>query len=116
MRLNGWGRIVNVSSTAAADGAAGLVWYAMAKSSLVGLTRSLAKELVSDGILVNIVMPGPTSTRLTESLPPGASQSLARMSLLRRLLKPEEVAAAVAFLASAANGAITGEVLRVSGG
>src|SRR6185369_12515823 len=117
MRQRGWGRMVTISSIVAHDGMRGVAWYATVKSAMHGLTRSLASEVGSDGILVNVVMAGPTLSDRTRSVvPPAALDGYARLSPIRRLLTPDDLAATVAFLCSAANTSITGEVIRVSGG
>lgn len=117
MRQQAWGRIVNVSSVAAVDGMAGFGWYSAAKAALHGLTQTLARDLGPSGILVNVVVPGATATeRVTANL---GERLLARQAAVlptRRLPDPDDVAALVVFLASAANRAITGEVVRASGG
>ena len=117
MRANGWGRIVTLSSIAADDGMVGYAWYAMAKAALHGLTRTLARELGPEGILVNAVMPGATSTDSVKmQVSPGFLERQARALPIRRLPRPEEVAAVVVFLASSANAVLTGEIVRASGG
>jgi 3-oxoacyl-[acyl-carrier protein] reductase len=117
VRSRGWGRIVNVSSIAAADGAPGAGPYAAAKAGLHGLTRSLARELGPAGILANAVMPGPTMTARALTVIPGAQQeALARMTPIGLLLGPEDVAPLIVYLCSALNTAVTGEVIRASGG
>jgi len=117
MRSRGWGRIVNVSSGIAVDGLPGSAPYGAAKAALHGLTRTLSKELGPAGILVNVVMPGPTLTpRMLARLPAAAREEREKASPMRRLLAPEEVAPAIAFLCSAANTAVTGEIIRAGGG
>jgi 3-oxoacyl-[acyl-carrier protein] reductase len=117
MRRHHWGRIVNVSAVAAEDGFAGGAWYAAAKSALHGLTRSVAREVGIDGILVNAVMPGYTLTERTRQLvSPEVLAQHARSSSIGRLLVPQEIAATVVYLCSTANAAITGECIRASGG
>ena len=117
MRARGWGRIVNVSSGIAVDGVPGSGWYGAAKAALHGLTRTLAKELGPDGILVNVVMPGFTLTEGNiERFPAAIREHLAEGSPIRRLLPPEEVAPTIVFLCSTANTAVTGEIIRASGG
>lgn len=117
MRARGWGRIVNVSSGVAEDGVPGLSSYGAAKASLHGLTRTLCKELGPAGILINVVMPGTTLTeRMSAALPPTVKQQREQASPIRRLLPPEEVVPTIVFLSSAANTAVTGEMIRVSGG
>jgi len=117
MRARSWGRIVNVSSTIANDGMAGVPHYAAAKAGLHGLTRTLAKEVGPAGILVNVVMPGLTLTeRNLKQIPDATREHLGRAAPIGRLLTPEEVARPIVFLGSAANCSITGAVVRASGG
>jgi 3-oxoacyl-[acyl-carrier protein] reductase len=117
MRARGWGRIVNVSSGIAVDGMPGAGPYAAAKAALHGLTRTLSKELGPAGILVNVVMPGATLTeRNVAWMPAALLQRIAEQSPIRRVLTPEEVVPMIAFLCSAANTAVTGEIVRASGG
>jgi 3-oxoacyl-[acyl-carrier protein] reductase len=117
MRRGGWGRIVNVSSGLARDGIPGGSAYAAAKSALHGMTRTLYKELAPSGILVNVVMAGLTLTdHARELLPPAVLERAAESSPIRRLPGPEEVAATIAFLVSAANTTVNGEILLSSGG
>jgi 3-oxoacyl-[acyl-carrier protein] reductase len=117
MRQRGWGRIVNVSSGIAVDGLPGSAPYGAAKAALHGLTQTLAKELGPAGVLVNVVMPGPTMTeRMRAHLPDDARRAREQATPIRRLLGPEEVAPTIAFLCSGANTAVTGEIVRASGG
>jgi 3-oxoacyl-[acyl-carrier protein] reductase len=117
MRSQRWGRVVNVSSGVAVDGVPGGGAYGAAKASLHGLTRTLCKELGPAGILVNVVIPGVTLTeRMAATLPPALREQRAQASPIRRLLPPEEVAPTIVFLCSAANTAVTGEVVRAGGG
>lgn len=116
MRQQRWGRIVNVSSTLVEDGLPGGAWYATAKSSLHGLTRTLAKELGADGILINAVMPGLTATDRLALIPPDRVDRVAQNLAIRRVLQPEEVADVIVFFSSSVNKVVTGEILRVSGG
>ena len=111
-----FGRIVNIGSAAGLTGSAGQVNYAAAKAGLVGLTRSVARELASRGVTANLVAPGPIGTAMLDELPAERRDELARLTPLGRLGTPEEVAAAVAFLCSDAAGYITGAVLAVDGG
>jgi 3-oxoacyl-[acyl-carrier protein] reductase len=116
MREHRWGRIANVSSIAAEDGLPGTGWYSTAKASLHGLTRTLSKELGPAGILVNAVMPGLTETGRTADIGPEARRRVEENSPIRRILHPGDVAHVIVFLCSATNTAITGEILRASGG
>jgi 3-oxoacyl-[acyl-carrier protein] reductase len=111
-----FGRIVNVGSVAGLSGSAGQVNYAAAKAGLVGLTRSVARELASRNITCNLVVPGPIDTAMIESLPDSRRQELARQVPLGRLGTPEEVAAVIAFLVSGPAGYITGALVPVDGG
>jgi len=111
-----WGRIVAVSSVAGSSGSAGQANYAAAKAGLVGLTRSVARELASRNVTANVVEPGPITTAMTNDLPEARRDELAGQVPLRRFGTADEVAAAVAFLCSDAAAYITGAVLPVDGG
>jgi 3-oxoacyl-[acyl-carrier protein] reductase len=117
MREQGYGRIVNVTSQAV-DGSPTPGWtaYAVAKSALATFSRQLAAELGPAGITVNCVSPGMTDTRLIGDIPEKQRLIAARQTPLRRLATPEDVAGAVAYLASDAAAYVTGETIRVNGG
>jgi len=117
MRAQGWGRLVHISSNLAVDGMAGSLYYPAAKAALHGMNRSLAWELGPVGILTNVVMPGLTLTdRATEMLPANVLEHEAQRTAAGRLNSPEDVAATIVFLGSAANTAMTGEAIKATGG
>jgi 3-oxoacyl-[acyl-carrier protein] reductase len=111
-----WGRIINVSSIVALRGNAGQVAYAAAKAGLIGMTRSLAREVARKGITVNAVAPGFVESAMTAELPAEAREALAGAAPIGRAVLAEEVADAIAYLASSSAGATTGVVLPVDGG
>ncbi len=110
------GRLVFVSSVNGLSGNAGQANYAASKAALVGLARSLARELGSRGITANVVAPGYAATDMTAALPPATLDAIVARVPLRRLAAAEDVAAAVRYLASDAAGYVTGAVLPVDGG
>jgi 3-oxoacyl-[acyl-carrier protein] reductase len=110
------GRIVNISSIVGATGNAGQANYAAAKAGLIGMTKALAQEVASRGITVNAVAPGFVSTAMTEKLSEQQRAKLTESIPLGRIGKPEDVAAAVAYLASDEAGWVTGATLHVNGG
>jgi 3-oxoacyl-[acyl-carrier protein] reductase len=111
-----WGRIINVSSVVGLMGNAGQANYAAAKAGLIGLTKSLARELGSRSITVNAVAPGYVETAMTANLPEASREDLTGAIALKRLGTVDDVAWAVLYLASEEAGYVTGHVLNVSGG
>jgi 3-oxoacyl-[acyl-carrier protein] reductase len=111
-----YGRIVNITSVSGLAGNAGQANYAAAKAGLIGLTKTVAKELGSRNITCNAIAPGYVPTDLTASLPDELIQQAITRTPLGRTGSPEDMAAAVAFLASDEAGFITGQVLAVDGG
>ena len=110
------GRIISIGSVVGAMGNPGQANYCAAKAGLIGFTKSLAKEIGSRGITVNVIAPGFIETDMTKALPPETKKALLDQVPLTRLGQPEDIAAAVAFLASAEAGYITGETINVNGG
>jgi len=110
------GAIINVASVVGEMGNAGQAAYAASKAGLIGLTKSVARELASRKVRVNCVTPGFITTDMTASLTPELKEQMTAAIPLARIGSPDEVAAAVAFLASDAASYITGEVLKVNGG
>jgi 3-oxoacyl-[acyl-carrier protein] reductase len=110
------GRIVNIASIVGVMGNAGQTNYAAAKAGIIGFSKSLAREVGSRGITVNVVAPGFIATDMTAQLPADQQQQLVQQVALGRLGAVEDIANAVAFLASPSAGYITGETLHVNGG
>jgi 3-oxoacyl-[acyl-carrier protein] reductase len=111
-----WGRIINIASIVGITGNKGQANYAASKAGLIGLTKSVAKELGSRNILVNAVAPGFIETDMTAAMTPEARAALSGQIPLDRLGSPQDVAGTVAFLASEHAAYITGQVLVVDGG
>ena len=120
MQAAGFGRIINIASEAGRGGSRGGAVYAAAKGGVIAFTKSIARENARYGITANAIAPGPIDTPMLQSAVAGGGDKLrdamAGATLMRRLGRPEDIAAAVAYLASEAAGFVTGETLGVSGG
>lgn len=118
----GWGRLVNIGSDAGRVGSSLEAVYSGAKGAVIAFTKTIAREVARQGVTANTVCPGPTRTPLLEGMAGAADdsqkliESLSRAVPMKRLGEPDDVAAAVAFLASERAGFITGQTLSVSGG
>lgn len=110
------GRIISIASVVGATGNAGQANYSAAKAGLMGFSKSLAREIASRGVTVNVVAPGFIDTDMTKGLPEEQKEALLKSIPLNRLGSPADIANAVAFLASPAGAYITGETLHVNGG
>ncbi|OHB53913.1 MAG: 3-oxoacyl-[acyl-carrier-protein] reductase [Planctomycetes bacterium GWF2_50_10] len=116
MIRNKWGRIINISSVAGVMGQRGSANYAASKAGLIGMSKSLAREVGKKNVTVNCVAPGFIETDMTKVLHPQVKEAAIAMIPMEKQGQPEDIANAVAFLASDEAGYITGETLRVDGG
>jgi 3-oxoacyl-[acyl-carrier protein] reductase len=111
-----FGRIVNISSTSGVVGNAGQANYAAAKAGLMGLTKTIARELGSKGITANVVAPGFIQTDMTNDLPQQVKDAVLGMTATKRFGTPEDIAACVQYVTSDAAGFLTGQTICVDGG
>ncbi len=111
-----WGRIINVSSIIGITGNIGQSNYAASKAGIIGFSKSVAKELGSKRITVNVIAPGFTTTSMVEALPEQIKENLLNKIPMRRFASPQEIGEFVAYLASPRSSYITGEVITMSGG
>jgi len=111
-----WGRIIHLSSVVGETGNPGQAVYSASKAALIGLTKTLAREYASRGVTVNAVAPGYIETVMTDALDEKVRQAIVDQTPLGRVGRPEEIAAAVLYLASEEAGYVTGQVFRVNGG
>jgi len=116
MMKNRFGRIVNIGSTSGVVGNAGQSNYAAAKSGLIGLSKSIARELGGKGVTCNVIAPGYIETDMTSVLPEEIKQKIQDMVAVRRLGTPDDIAAAVSYATSDEAGFLTGQTLIVDGG
>jgi NAD(P)-dependent dehydrogenase (short-subunit alcohol dehydrogenase family) len=116
MRKRGYGRIINIASVAGKEGNPNMVPYSASKAALIGLTKSIAKEVATEGICVNAVSPAVIRTTMLEQLTPAQVEYMVERIPMKRTGQPEEVAAVVHFLASADCSFVTGQCYDVSGG
>lgn len=116
MRSRGYGRIVNIASVAGKEGNPNMVAYSASKAALIGLTKSIAKEVASEGICINAVSPAVVHTRILDQLTPAQVDYMVQRIPMKRTGRPEEIAAVVHFLASRDCSFVTGQCYDVSGG
>lgn len=116
MRARGYGRIVNIASIAGKEGNPNMVAYSASKAALIGLTKSIAKEVATEGICVNAVTPAVIRTKILEQVTPAQVDYMVQRIPMKRTGEPEEVAAVVHFLASRDCSFVTGQCYDVSGG
>jgi len=116
MRKKKYGRIINMASVSGLIGNQGQANYSASKAGMIGMTRTMSKELVNRGVTVNAVAPGFIASEMTESMPVGILDEVIKSIPAKRIGDPEDVAAAVLFLASPAAGYISGQTIVVDGG
>jgi len=116
MRAKGYGRIVNIASIAGKEGNPNMVAYSASKAAIIGLTKSIAKEVATEGICINAVAPAVIRTKILEQITPAQVDYMVQRIPMKRTGQPEEVAAVVHFLASRDCSFVTGQCYDVSGG
>jgi NAD(P)-dependent dehydrogenase (short-subunit alcohol dehydrogenase family) len=116
MRSRGYGRIVNIASVAGKEGNPNMVAYSASKAALIGLTKSVAKEVAAEGICVNAVSPAVVHTKILDQLTPAQVDYMVQRIPMKRTGRPEEIAAVVHFLASPDCSFVTGQCYDISGG
>ena len=116
MRENKYGRIVNIASIAGKEGNPNMTGYSATKAGVIGFTKSLAKEVATDGICVNAVAPAVVQTKILDQLTPQQVDYMTQRIPMRRIGKPEEIAAVVHFLCSSDCSFVTGQCYDASGG
>jgi len=116
MMKNKFGRVVNIASTSGVVGNAGQANYAAAKAGLIGLTKTIARELGGKGVTANVIAPGFIATDMTTNLPQTVAESVKAMQAVRKTGQPEDIAAAVRYVQSDEAGFLTGQTICVDGG
>ncbi|MCX7669015.1 MAG: SDR family oxidoreductase, partial [Anaerolineae bacterium] len=118
MRRQGWGRIINISSTAVQRGVMNYLHYVTSKSAMIGMTNAMARELGMDGINVNCISPGPTATEVDRAVNPTLELKTTQISqqCLKRGMLPTDLVGLMLFLASSASDFITGQTIACDGG
>eukprot|EP01106_Pelomyxa_sp_JSP_P011645 TRINITY_DN306_c0_g1_i3.p3 TRINITY_DN306_c0_g1~~TRINITY_DN306_c0_g1_i3.p3 ORF type:complete len:121 (+),score=56.09 TRINITY_DN306_c0_g1_i3:59-421(+) len=116
MSERGWGRIINISSVNGLKGQMGQTNYSAAKAGILGFTKALAQELAAKGVTVNAIAPGYIATKMVLAVKPEVLKGVVDTIPVKRLGKPEEIGAAVVFLASDSAAYITGATLNINGG